>query len=139
MIVAVITFTYTSTRNYLGSRIWDNQRMGKRYTTQERLDISIGNYLQRQTVIGLLDIEFFTNNNRRKGEFFEELVKRFILMPYNSKEEFLKENPRCYERTWGLVEGGQFGFWARTEQVTECLSFIIKFAISTEKLGPIKK
>ncbi|RLM17923.1 hypothetical protein BIY29_18820 [Brenneria alni] len=111
VIVAVIEFFYTSTRNYLGYCTWDNQRMGKRYTTQERLDIAIAKYLQYQTTKDYLEIG--------KSEHIigssDDLEQHFTLIHYSNKEEFLNENPDCCERTWGLVEGDQFRFWDRTD------------------------
>ncbi|MFE8046229.1 hypothetical protein RBA63_11345 [Brenneria goodwinii] len=111
VIVAIIEIIYTSTRNYLGYCTWDNQRMGKRYTTQERLDIAIAKYLQYQTTKDYLEIG--------KSEHIigssDELEQHFTLIHYSNKEEFLKENPECCERTWGLLEGDQFGFWERTD------------------------
>ncbi|MEE3662983.1 hypothetical protein V2I52_13750 [Brenneria sp. g21c3] len=111
VIVAIIEMIYTSTRNYLGYCTWDNQRMGKRYTTEERLDIAIAKYLQYQTTKDYLEIGKF---ERIIGSS-DELEQNFALIHYSNKEEFLKENPECCERTWGDVEGPQFRFWDRTD------------------------
>ncbi|ATA25956.1 hypothetical protein JMY81_21365 [Brenneria goodwinii] len=114
VIVAIIEMIYTSTRNYLGYCTWDNQRMGKRYTTQERLDIAIAKYLQYQITDDYLEIR---KAERINSDDFDELEQRFILIQYNSKEAFIKENPACCERTWGLVEGPVFDLWERTDGI----------------------
>ncbi|QTF10576.1 hypothetical protein HC231_23610 [Brenneria izadpanahii] len=109
-IVVVIDIAYTDTRNYLGYCTRDNQQMGKRYTTQERLDIAIANYLKNQTTDDDMEI--------RKAERIidnpDKTEQRFTLIHYNNKAEFLKENPTCCKRTWGLEEGGKSWFWVRT-------------------------
>ncbi|MDX5629420.1 MULTISPECIES: hypothetical protein [unclassified Brenneria] len=113
VIVAIIEMIYTSTRNYLGYCTWDNQRMGKRYTTQERLDIAIAKYLQYQTTGDYFEI----GKSERIIGSSDELEQHFTLIHYRNKEEFIKENPTCCERTWGLVEGPVLGFWERTDGI----------------------
>lgn len=114
MILWLIDSTYSNIRTYQGYCTWDEERMGKRFTTEERLDIAINYYLKNQNFIDFSEIEIIENNNRRRRNFFEDLENRFTLIPYGNKEEFLKENPECCElTTWDE----QFGFWERADGI----------------------
>ncbi|MFE8101186.1 hypothetical protein RBA71_06745 [Brenneria goodwinii] len=114
MILWLIDSTYSNIRTYQGYCTWDEERMGKRFTTQERLDIAINSYLQDQALLSVMEIDLAENKTKRSKGFFTNIEKRFTLIPYNNKEEFIKENPNCCERTWGLAG---FGFWERIDGI----------------------
>jgi hypothetical protein len=85
---------------------------GCRFSTEERLVIAITHYLKNQ--IGM-DCSEIQKVEQAESLSSKDLEKRFTVIPYGSQDEFFQENPECCERTWGLVEGDQFGFWERAD------------------------
>ncbi|MCL2022640.1 MAG: hypothetical protein FWG81_11450 [Betaproteobacteria bacterium] len=66
---------------------------GRRFTTEERLDIAINYYLCDQISADYKEIR------EAEGVGWTDLRERFTLIPYGSKSEFLQENPDCCELT----------------------------------------
>ncbi len=83
---------------------------GRRFTTEERLDIAINHYLCNQKFMDYMEIE---KAEQMESVSSNDLRKLFTLISYGSKEEFLRENPDCCKQTWGLMNTDQFGFWKR--------------------------
>jgi len=81
---------------------------GRRFTTEERLGIAINNYLCSQLYEGYNPIAMAEG---MKGASSDDVKKRFTLIPYSSKEEFLRENPDCCQLTWRGSEGYSFPVW----------------------------
>jgi len=83
---------------------------GRRFTTEERLDIAINHYLCNQ-----FDDYYLIGKAEGIGglsTFFsmDDVKKHFTLIPYSSKDEFLRENPDCCKLTWEGSEGYDFPF-----------------------------
>jgi hypothetical protein len=116
-IYAVASMGYTSIRNYYGYCTWKKPLRDRRFTTEERLDIAINYYLGAQEN---RDYEEIGKAEGMEGQIsipfpHETAKQRFTLIPYTGKDEFLRENPDCCQRTWGLAEGEQFGTWERVD------------------------
>lgn len=116
---------YTQTRNYYGYCTWGGSHMlpveqdgvilsctksftkrGRRFTTEERLEIAINDYLCHQN-----DYYAIGKAEEMKDASSDEVKKRFTLIPYGSKDEFLRENPDCCQLTWKGSEGYNFPVW----------------------------
>jgi len=85
----------------------------RRLTTEERRDIAINYYLCDRE-------ELVAYNKIREVEKLgstDDVKKLFTLIPYGSKEEFLRENPDCCELLWGSVGKYDFGFWGRAKGI----------------------
>jgi len=90
-------WAYTSIRNYYGYCTYPSyakrELRGHRFTTEERLDIAINYYLgdQRNDYREIRAVEGM------KEASLDDVEKYFTLIPYGSKDEFLRENPDCCE------------------------------------------
>ncbi|MDR1662566.1 MAG: hypothetical protein LBR95_09130 [Azoarcus sp.] len=103
--------TYQSIRNYYEYCTWEKGDLrGRRFTTQERLDIAINDYLENQ-------ISMDYNEIKKAERIWDDAKKRFTLIPYGGKDEFLRVNPGCCQLTWHRSEGYEFEFWARAEGI----------------------
>ena len=107
--------SYISIRNYYGYCTFPSYSQkhlsGRRLTTEERLDIAINSYLRSQISMGYWEVQ---KAEQVESLSREDLEKRFTLIPYGNKEEFLQANPGCCKRSWGITgEYEQFGFWER--------------------------
>lgn len=104
-------YSYQALRNYYGyCRI-----TGKKYSTQERLDIAINKYLKEQKTADIHEIAEAKKRTNRQYYDYRNAARDFDLIYYKNVDEFLRENPDCCELTWGLVEGDQFGFFQRVD------------------------
>ena len=115
--IIIMPIGYYSIRNYYGYCNYQGYgngilKKGLRLTTDERLDIAIRYYLHNQISIDYREIAKAEQIERQQSDSLEE---RFKLIPYSSREENLKENPDCCERTWGEIcpEIDQFFFRER--------------------------
>lgn len=112
--LAVIAIAYAGATNvHRLMRSYEGycETTGVRLTTAERLDIAVNHYVRQQTLTDLLEIR---QAEGRSGAI-EDMGRFYKLIPYQSSAEFRRENPDCCSRTWGNVEGDQFGFWERSE------------------------
>ena len=108
--------SYAKIRNYYGyctRPLSTNEDIrGHRFTTEERLDIAINHYLRDPTNMDYYEIRMA---EQMESLSWRDLQKRFTLIPHGDKEEFLRANPDCCNRSWGVTgEYEQFGFWERT-------------------------
>jgi hypothetical protein len=62
-----------------------------------------------------MDYEEIQKAEQAESLSSEDLEKRFTLIRYGNREEFLQENPDRRGLTWGLQEGDWFGFWERAD------------------------
>lgn len=107
-------WAYTSIRNYHGYctyspprrqvELWDDTTLscykspvkedlrGRRFTMEERLDIAINYYMCNQISMDYIEIE---NAEGMREASMNDGKQRFTLIPYSSKEEFVRENPDC--------------------------------------------
>ncbi|MDR1850503.1 MAG: hypothetical protein LBQ75_10740 [Zoogloeaceae bacterium] len=130
-ILAGLAYTYT--RNYYGYCTWGSRHVGlvpveqdgvirsctdsplakenlrgRRFTTEERLDIAINHYLCDQRY---MDSQLIARAEGMRGASRDDVEKRFTLIPYGGKDEFLRENPDCCQLTWRGSEGLEFPVW----------------------------
>jgi hypothetical protein len=104
--------TYKNIRNYYGYCTWEKGDLrGRRFTTEERLDIAINDYLGNQINLDYQEIGKAEGMRRAP---IDDLKNRFTLIPYSGKDEFLRVNPDCCQLTWHLSE---FGFWERADGI----------------------
>ena len=110
VLYVVADWAYTSIRNYYGyctySTRFDDLR-GRRFTTEERRDIAFDFYLHNQH--NMDDSEIWKAEGV-SGLPMKELEKRFTLIPYGSKNEFLRENPGCCQFTPYRSQQNIFGY-----------------------------
>ena len=88
---------------------WPNNEdpRGRRFMTEERLDIAINHYLCNQH----WDYQEIAMVEGIRGGSRDDVEKRFTLIRYGSKDEFLRENPDCCQLTWRGSEGLEFPVW----------------------------
>jgi hypothetical protein len=105
--------TYKNIRNYYGyCTTWrKGDPQGRRFTTEERLDIAINDYLGNQINMDYQEI------GKAEGMGWGNAQKQFTLIPYGGKDEFLRVNPGCCQLTWYGSEGYVFGFWERASGI----------------------
>lgn len=116
ILLITVAIVWVGAENFLQTfRIYQGycEKNGIKLTADERLVIAINHYLRQQTLTDLLEIR------RAEGVSVtsDELKKIYTLIPYQSYAEFKRDNPDCCKRTWGGVEGDQFGFWERSSGV----------------------
>ena len=70
----------------------DKEMLGRRFTTEERLDIAINYYLCRQESMDYIEIE---GAEKMRSYPWDYVEKHFSLIKYGSKEEFRRENLDC--------------------------------------------
>ena len=87
------------------SSVEEEKVRGRRFTTEERLDIAIDHYLCNQTSIDYREIEK-AEQMRSSGDVRE----RFALIYYGSKGEFMRENPDCCKLTPYSAQQDIFGY-----------------------------
>lgn len=104
MLILISISFYENLRNYYGYCDRYGDRKGARFSTEERLDIAIDHYIARQ----YYDYHEIGQVERKDNPPRSELKKIFELIPYQSKSEFLKENPDCCE-----LDQLYFDFWDR--------------------------
>jgi hypothetical protein len=103
---------YTKIRNYLGYCTWGKGDLrGRRFTTEERLDIAINDYLLNQISMDYSEI------SKAERASLSGVEKRFTLIPYGGKDEFLRINPSCCQLTWHGSEGYFFGYQERAKGI----------------------
>jgi len=112
--LAVIAIAYagaTSVHRLMRSYEGYCEKTGLKLTTAERLDVAINHYVRQQTLADFLEIRQAEGRNVKT----DDMGRLYTLIPYQSSAEFRRENPDCCSRTWGNVEGDQFGFWERAD------------------------
>jgi len=87
------------------SSVKEEKVRGHRFTTEERLDIAIDHYLCNQTSMDYQEIE-----KAEQMESPDDARERFTLIPYDSKGEFLRENPGCCKLTTYPARQNIFGY-----------------------------
>ena len=117
VLICLGEWSYISIRNYYGYCTYSSSKnkdfRGRRFTTEERRDIAINHYLRNQISMDHREIE--------RAELLSSVKdqeKRFTLIPYADKDEFLQANPGCCKRSWGMegvLEGDRFWRQERAE------------------------
>jgi len=81
---------------------------GRRFTTEERLDLAINHYL---CSLQYWDYNAIGAAEGMRSAWDDDIDKQFTLLYYDSKDEFLRENPDCCQLTWRSSEGDEFPVW----------------------------
>jgi len=118
VLYVIINWAYISIRNYYGYctyspppgsgrspiEVWDDNTrachkspvkddvLGRRFTTEERLDIAINYYLCNQKNI---DYRWIKDAENMREYSMDDIKNQFTLIPYGGKSEFIQENPAC--------------------------------------------
>ena len=133
ILIGLVNRAYVSVGNYFGyctrkslkrvitdTGIRYKDFRGYRYTTEEWLDIAINSYLsvQEMDYAEIWKAEQLEERKLKKDWEFDipkDMEKRFTLIAYIDKDEFLRANPGCCKLSWGVAGGDRFGFLERAD------------------------